>query len=827
VISTVRTVLYPHDRDLKFKLALNQESYRPGEEASASFLTRTANGRVAESALGIVIFDKAVEERARTDREFGAGYGFYRSYCYLTNCSGDIGGVTRKDLDQINLSKPLPEGLDLVAEVLLTDYGFVPRFFDSERINSNPASVFSHFIDAQISPLQDQLESQYKTDCIYPTDLAAMQRFALVTGIAFDDLRDPWETPYRASFGAAGASDIFQLTSAGADKRFETADDFTVLRTERPYFRFTGEAINRATRRYHARTGGFVRDVSTLKSELRQEGIDFDSLRDPWGRPYVTDFGINQTNYLVWLRSSGPDKKLTSRGSDDILLWTSTIDYSADLQAKIDAALVAHFKATSQIPQNEAEFKSALEKAGLTRDDLLDPWGRPYYVTFKQSAVYGNRITIFSYATYGQKAKEKTELTPVTQQLSYIYLRSDGEDGKEGTSDDFNVASFSRLLAEQAGNEVGPQSVSFSPVLPGSTGAITGTVTDPMGAAVTGAKVVAKNIRTTTEYFTTTNDDGTYLIRNLPAGAYEITVDPAGFRRAVITSVPVRSSNVTQLNVTVEPGAVTETVTVTASAESVNFTSAQVTDLPVNGRRNSLLLLAPGVAGGKPQLSTPRLREYFPETLVWQPSLETDKQGRAQLRFKLADNITTWKMSVIGSTEDGQIGTVEKEIKSFQPFFVEHDPPRILTEGDEISLPVVVRNYLDHSQAVNLEIKSESWFALLGPTTKSVNVQAGDAGRGTFDFRASASVKDGKQRITATAADASDAIEKPITVHPDGEEKSVTASDIVGEAGTLTLNIPNSLVPNSARADLKIYPNLMAHVAESVEAIMERPYGCG
>jgi uncharacterized protein YfaS (alpha-2-macroglobulin family) len=257
------------------------------------------------------------------------------------------------------------------------------------------------------------------------------------------------------------------------------------------------------------------------------------------------------------------------------------------------------------------------------------------------------------------------------------------------------------------------------------------------------------------------------------------------------------------------------------------MTSAQVSSLPISGRNYSLSLLAPGIAGGQQQLSTPRLREYFPETLVWQPSLETDKQGRVQLKFKLADSITTWKMSVIGSTEDGQIGTVEKEIKAFQPFFVEHDPPRILTEGDEISLPVVVRNYLDHSQAVNLAIKPEGWFALLGPATKSLNVAAGDATRGTFDFRASASAKDGKQRITATAADANDAIEKPVTVHPDGEEKSVTASDVISDSGVLTLDIPQTAVPNSARAELKIYPNLMAHVAESVEAIMERPYGCG
>jgi A-macroglobulin TED domain/Alpha-2-macroglobulin family/MG2 domain/Carboxypeptidase regulatory-like domain/A-macroglobulin receptor binding domain/Macroglobulin domain MG3 len=826
VVGSSRTVLYPHDRDLKFKLALNQESYRPGEEASASFLTRTATGRVAESALGVVIFDKAVEERARTDREFGGGYGFYGAYCYLTGCSGDIAGVTRKDLDQVDLSKPLPEGLELVADVLLNDYRFVPRFFHSETFDSDPARVFSDFFESQIAPLKDRLESEYKDSCVYPTNLAALRRFASTAGIAFDELRDPWETPYRASFFAQNTLDVFLLKSAGADKQFETADDFTVLRVERPYFRFTGEAINRATARYHARTGQFIRDAAALKSELQHEGIDFDALRDPWGRSYQLEFGVSQTKYLVFVRSSGPDKQFSSKNNDDVLVWTSSIDYSPDIQAKIDSALVAYFKATSQIPQNEAEFRTALESSGLNRDDLRDPWGRPYYATFKQTAVYGNRVTIFSYATYGEKPKEKTELTPVTQQVNYIYLRSDGEDGKESTPDDFNVASFTRLIAEQTGNDRTPQSVSPKVLLSGSTGAISGTLIDPNGAVIAGATVTAKNLRTTIEYVVKSSDDGIYIIKNLAVGSYEITVDAPGFRRAVMTNVPVRSSHITEVNVTVAVGAVTETVTVSASASEMTMNTASST---ISGQRSvmSLLKLAPGVAGGAQQLSTPRLREYFPETLVWQPSLETDKQGRAQLKFKLADNITTWKMSVIGSTEDGQIGTVEKEIKAFQPFFVEHDPPRILTEGDEISLPVVVRNYLDHSQAVNLAIKPESWFTLFGPATKSLNVAAGDATRGTFDFRASASVKDGKQRITATATAANDAIEKPITVHPDGEEKSVTASDVVGDGGALTINLPQSLVPNSARAELKIYPNLMAHVAESVEAIMARPYGCG
>jgi len=825
VIGASRTVLYPHDRDLKLKLALNQESYRPGEEASASFLTSSATGQAAESALGIVIFDKAVEERARTDRDFGGRYGFYDSYCYLTACSGSIGGVTRKHLDQLDLAKPLPEGLDLVAEVLLTDIRFKPHLFRSKSFERDPARAFSDSIKSQIDPLKAQLESEYQKDCVYPTDQAALQRFAASAGIALEELRDPWQTLYRSSFFPEGVSDVFQLTSAGADKQFETEDDFNVLTINRPYFRFPGEAINRAASRYHTRTGQFIRHSAALKSELRSEGIDFDTLRDPWGGPYQLEFGASQTKYTIVVLSGGPDKQFSAQSDDDdVTVWTSLTDYSSDVQAQVDTALGKYFSTFSQFPQNDIQLNAALKLSALVPENLRDPWGRPYYATFKQQAVYSERVRIFNYASYGEIPKQKTELTPVTQQSNQLNLRSAGPDGKEGTADDFEVANFSRLVNEQAADEPNPRPVTPVTLLRGSTGAISGFVFDPNDAVIAGAKVTATNKITAAEFQTTTNDEGRFLIRNVPAGLYEVRFESPGFNWTVLTNVPVRSSNVTRVDARLHVAAVGGVVNVADNSSMVvNSTNAQI-----SVSNNYVASYGESVkAVIQPQTATPRLREYFPETLVWQPSLETDTQGRAQLNFKLADNITTWKMSVIGSTADGQIGTVEKEIRAFQPFFVEHDPPRVLTEGDEISLPVVVRNYLDRAQTVGLAIKPESWFTLLVPATKNTQVAAGDAVRATFDLRATASVKDGKQRITATGGDANDAIEKPVTVHPDGEERTTSDSDIIADNGTLTLAIPHDLVPNSARAELKIYPNLMAHVAESVEAIMSRPYGCG
>src|SRR5207244_5647394 len=136
---------------------------------------------------------------------------------------------------------------------------------------------------------------------------------------------------------------------------------------------------------------------------------------------------------------------------------TSSIDYSADVQAKIEPALVAYFKSTSHFPQNDNDLSAALKQSGIARDELRDPWGRLYYATFKRDAIYANRVKIYSYANYGEKPADKTELTPVTQQFNYLYLRSDGEDGKEGTADDFNVANFSQMVTEQAGNERNPK----------------------------------------------------------------------------------------------------------------------------------------------------------------------------------------------------------------------------------------------------------------------------------------------------------------------------------------------------------------------------------
>ena len=114
-----------------------------------------------------------------------------------------------------------------------------------------------------------------------------------------------------------------------------------------------------------------------------------------------------------------------------------------------------------------------------------------------------------------------------------------------------------------------------------------------------------------------------------------------------------------------------------------------------------------------------------------------------------------------------------------------------------------------------------------GNESKHSEVPAGDSRNEVFNLQTIASIKDGKQHITALGSDFSDAIEKPVTVHPDGEERAETVSNLLDSSAKLAINLPVNTIANSAHIEAKIYPNLMTHVWESVEAIMKRPYGCG
>ncbi|MBZ5528666.1 MAG: TonB-dependent receptor [Acidobacteriia bacterium] len=145
-------------------------------------------------------------------------------------------------------------------------------------------------------------------------------------------------------------------------------------------------------------------------------------------------------------------------------------------------------------------------------------------------------------------------------------------------------------------------------------GSILGTVMDSSGGSVAGATVTVKNLDTGLTRTVTTGDDGSYKVPELPIGNYSVSVEKAGFRTGIVTSIRVEVASTNRVDVTLQPGEITQKVEVSGEAlpqiETTSNTmggmvaATEMSGLPVNGRDyQKLIFLVPGVAGSPDQIT--------------------------------------------------------------------------------------------------------------------------------------------------------------------------------------------------------------------------------
>jgi uncharacterized protein YfaS (alpha-2-macroglobulin family) len=221
-----------------------------------------------------------------------------------------------------------------------------------------------------------------------------------------------------------------------------------------------------------------------------------------------------------------------------------------------------------------------------------------------------------------------------------------------------------------------------------------------------------------------------------------------------------------------------------------------------------------------------RVREFFPETMHWQPSLITDDQGRAELPITFADSITTWRLSASASSRGGALGGVSAPLRVFQDFFVDLDLPVALTQNDEVAFPVAVYNYLKEPQTIKLELTSESWFELTDGKglNRSLEVKPNEVTAVKFRIKAR---QIGQQPLTikATGTKMSDAVKRSIEVVPDGRKVERVVTDKLSGRVTQSIEIPENAVADASKLLVKIYPGIFSQVLEGTEGMLRLPGG--
>jgi hypothetical protein len=239
---------------------------------------------------------------------------------------------------------------------------------------------------------------------------------------------------------------------------------------------------------------------------------------------------------------------------------------------------------------------------------------------------------------------------------------------------------------------------------------------------------------------------------------------------------------------------------------------------------------APGGREAGPGEGTPaatiRVREYFPETLLWRPEIITDDNGFAQIEVDLADSITTWRLTAGAVAGDGRLGGLQTGIRVFQPFFVDLNLPTTLTRGDEVSIPVVVSNYLNQEQQVEIRLELQPWFELVdGEAEQTLRLEPNQVLSRSYRLRVK-QVGQHTLQVTAKSRFLGDAVKRSIEVVPDGVPVEQVVNGNLQQPVAADLELPANAIEGSGKLLVKIYPTAFSQLIEGLEGIFRQPYGC-
>jgi hypothetical protein len=219
-------------------------------------------------------------------------------------------------------------------------------------------------------------------------------------------------------------------------------------------------------------------------------------------------------------------------------------------------------------------------------------------------------------------------------------------------------------------------------VLAQDRAAINGTVTDPAGEVVPGATADVKSDATGLHRRVQTNQNGLYEVTGLPVGSYSVTISKTGFQSTAVSGIDLQYGETRTLDTKLVVGQISQSVQVTATAESVNRTnaevggvieSAQIKEIPVSGRNwASLMMLAPGAVneGDGAQRSIHFAGHSLDDSNFTFDGIDTsgvqEQTQKADTRLNIAlDSISEFRVSTANYTaESGAAGGAQINVVS-------------------------------------------------------------------------------------------------------------------------------------------------------------------
>lgn len=219
------------------------------------------------------------------------------------------------------------------------------------------------------------------------------------------------------------------------------------------------------------------------------------------------------------------------------------------------------------------------------------------------------------------------------------------------------------------------------------------------------------------------------------------------------------------------------------------------------------------------------LRKKFEDTAAWLPTVWTGAEGESTVEVTLPDNLTQWRTTAIGVTDNGASGQTVSKFRARKPLMVRISPPAFMVQGDRQQVAFSVTNDTGKDADVRVELGAENVQAD-GERNPRLRVAAGATEAVNLDIAAG---DPGEAVLTARAwidGDTNDGVEGRFPVVPHGRQKIDAQAVEARPTSTMEFDLDSKAANNAGSLKISVTPTLAGGAIQALDTLVDFPYGC-
>ncbi|WP_312076399.1 TonB-dependent receptor plug domain-containing protein [Chryseobacterium sp.] len=214
-------------------------------------------------------------------------------------------------------------------------------------------------------------------------------------------------------------------------------------------------------------------------------------------------------------------------------------------------------------------------------------------------------------------------------------------------------------------------------------------------------------------------------------------------------------------------------------------------------------------------------RHDYRETLYWNPTVETDKNGKAQIEFYQSDASSAFRIITEGISAKGLIGRDETTYSAQSLISIDAKMPQYLTRTDKILIPVVVKNNSPETRTLHLSTIVPNYIKLI-KADSSVTLKPLESGRLFVEMQSDKLIRSNIQ-FTLKSGDFRETMILPLQVEEKGFPHKYSMINNKNE--NVKITVPE-IINGSLYSSYYVYENSALQMFEDLERLKEEPYGC-